>query len=181
MSKHRRHARAARRSSAGGSSRARAVHRVIRRGRYRVAAVGVLVALIIGGFTLALPRGAAAGEITVYKSRSCLCCGKWIEHMRTAGFRVTEENRDDVSAVKRQHGVPSTMYSCHTSVAAGYVIEGHVPADLVERVINERPNVAGLALPGMPAGAPGMEGVGKVTYEVLAFSRTGEPTTYAVR
>jgi hypothetical protein len=184
MSRQTRNGRTARRgtqAAPGRTSRARVARRATRRARYRVAAVGVVVALIAGGLTLVLPRGAAAGEITVYKTRSCGCCGKWIAHMRMAGFRVIEENRDDVGAVKRQQGVPSTMYSCHTSVAGGYVIEGHVPADLVERLLEERPDVVGLALPGMPAGAPGMEGAGKVPYEVLAFSRSGEPMTYAER
>lgn len=184
MSRQTRNGRAARRgmqSAPGRPPRARAARRAVRGARYRVAAVGVLVALIAGGFTLVLPRGAAAGEITVYKTRSCGCCGRWIAHVRRAGFRVIEQNREDVGAVKREHGVPGTMYSCHTSVAGGYVIEGHVPADLVERLLEERPDVVGLALPGMPAGAPGMEGAGKGPYEVLAFSRSGERMTYAER
>src|SRR5690606_28343701 len=122
-----------------------------------------------------------AGEITVYKSPTCQCCELWLRHMRRAGFEVTEENVPDVAAIKAEHGVPRTLASCHTTLVGGYVVEGHVPADLVVRLLDERPAVAGLAVPGMPVGSPGMEGIGRQPYEVLTFTSDGETAVYARR
>ena len=124
---------------------------------------------------------AYAGEITVYKSPTCVCCERWLDHMRHAGFRVTKHNVAKIAAVKAEHGVPDALGSCHTTVAGGYVIEGHVPADLVARLLEERPRVAGLAVPGMPAGSPGMEGGQRQRYDVLSFTRAGETAVYATR
>lgn len=137
--------------------------------------------LAAAAFMLTSVRPAAGAEITVYKSPTCACCGKWIRHMRDAGFRITEKNLADVVTIKKKYGVPTSLYSCHTSLAGEYVIEGHVPADLVQRLLDEQPAVTGLAVPGMPAGSPGMEGAVKEPYVVRAFARMGEVSTYAVR
>ena len=144
--------------------------------------VAILVAALLGtGWWLFTPAPAHAGEITVYKSPTCQCCGLWLRHMRRAGFEVTEKNVADAAAIKTEHGVPGALASCHTTLVGGYVVEGHVPADLVTRLLDERPPVAGLAVPGMPAGSPGMEGSGRQPYDVLTFTRDGETAVYARR
>jgi hypothetical protein len=144
--------------------------------------VAALVAALAGGaLWLASAAPAPAGVITVYKSPTCGCCKEWVAHARRAGFRVTEENVAIVAPIKAQHGVPDRLASCHTSVVGGYVVEGHVPLALVEKLLDERPAVAGVAVPGMPAGSPGMEGGGKELYDVLTFTSDGETALYARR
>ena len=121
-------------------------------------------------------------EITVYKSESCGCCAKWVEHMQKHGFRVIARNVDDLAAVKAKHGVPAALGSCHTAIVGRYVIEGHVPADVVQRLLVEKPtNVKGLAVPGMPPGSPGMESPTPQRYEVVAFDTRGGARVYARR
>src|SRR6266581_8962944 len=88
-------------------------------------------------------------EITVYKSPTCGCCKKWVEHLRAAGFQVTARDTSDLDAVMIRYAVPHDLGACHTAVVQGYVIEGHAPADLIARLLKERPKVAGLAVPGM--------------------------------
>ena len=150
-----------------------------RRARFGIAAV--VTAVLLGvSYTLFAQR-ARANEIVVYKALECSCCEEWAKHMRGEGFRVTVHQLADVAPLKKKYGVPTSMYSCHTGLVRGYVIEGHVPADLVRRLLAEQPAVVGLAVPGMPAGSPGMEGVQKDRYEVLAFTRSGERSVYAVR
>jgi len=120
---------------------------------------------------------ASAPEVTVYKSPTCGCCGKWIEHMQAAGFTVNAVDMDgeELVAIKQRHGVTRELSSCHTAVVGDYVVEGHVPADLVARLLQERPDVRGLAVPGMPIGSPGMEVPGREpdSYDVLAFDANG--------
>lgn len=111
----------------------------------------------------------AAGGVTVWKSPSCGCCGAWVDHMRRAGFTVTVHDVDDVDPVKARLGVPERLHSCHTAEVGGYVLEGHVPADSVARLLRERPAARGLAVPGMPQGAPGMETGVKDPYQVVLF------------
>ncbi|HEX2188029.1 MAG TPA: DUF411 domain-containing protein [Longimicrobiaceae bacterium] len=125
---------------------------------------------------------AASGPtITVYKSPTCGCCTKWEDHLREHGFEVVSVARNDVSPVKREHGVPQAMQSCHTGVVDGYAIEGHVPADVIRKLLAERPQVKGIAVPGMPMGSPGMEGPHKDDYEVFTFDETGPREVYAIR
>jgi hypothetical protein len=118
--------------------------------------------------------------VTVYRSPTCSCCGKWSQRMEKYGFKVTEKNLDDVTPKKREQGIPESLYSCHTAVIGAYVFEGHVPPDLVERVVRERPAFRGLAAPGMPQSAPGMD-IGHTPYEVIAFERNGKTRVYATR
>ena len=146
-----------------------------------LAATGLVTALLGAGWWLAARTPAYAGEITVYKSPTCQCCERWLQHMRQAGFRVTEQNVPNVAAVKAERGVPDELASCHTSIAGGYAIEGHVPSDLLARLLIEQPPVAGLAVPGMPAGSPGMAGGQRQRYDVLTFTRGGETAVYATR
>ena len=104
-------------------------------------------------------------------------------HLRQSGFAVKEENRTNLQPIKTQHGIPAALESCHTALVGGYVVEGHVPADLIVRLLRERPPVAGLAVPGMPAGSPGMEASGKAPdrYQIYAFDRSGKTGVFATR
>ena len=122
----------------------------------------------------------ALGTVTVYKSPTCECCERWGARMQEHGFSIKVENRVDVTPVKREHGVPDALFSCHTGLIDGYVFEGHVPPDLVQQVLRDRPAIAGLAVPGMPEGAPGME-TRSARYEVISFTRAGKTAVYAVR
>lgn len=122
---------------------------------------------------------AAQATVLVYKSPSCGCCKGWVGHMRANGFDVTVRNVDDVDPIKKSAGVPDAMISCHTAMVSGYVIEGHVPADSVQRLLAEKPDVLGLAAPGMPGGSPGMEGADREPYDVLAFKGSGAARVYA--
>ena len=132
------------------------------------------------GQAAAKSRHATAME--VYKTPTCGCCGKWVEHVKTAGFTPAVHELADLSDVKTKAGVPANLQSCHTALVAGYVIEGHVPADVIQQLLRERPKIAGLAVPGMPIGSPGMEQGARVDpYEVIAFTEDGKTSTYAKR
>lgn len=122
----------------------------------------------------------SVGAITVYKSPTCGCCSLWEAHLRKAGFEVTSKPTDDMTAIRRQFNVPEKMQSCHTAVIDGYVIEGHVPADDVKKLLRERPDVVGLAAPGMPLKSPGMqpEGEKPADYDVLSFDREGNAKVF---
>ncbi|MBI4540587.1 MAG: DUF411 domain-containing protein [Gemmatimonadetes bacterium] len=124
---------------------------------------------------------ADSAVVTVFKSPACGCCGKWVEHVRANGFRVLVRDTANVEPVKVAYGVPASARSCHTASVEGYVIEGHVPADLIRRLLQERPDVVGLAVPGMPPGSPGMEGPKPQPYDVLALRRDGSTEVYAKR
>ena len=124
---------------------------------------------------------ATAKEIVVYKSPTCGCCTKWADHMRANGFKVTTKEVNDLGAVKVRYGVAQHLSSCHTALIDGYVVEGHVPADVVERMLRERPKIAGIAVPGMPQGSPGMEqGMPPEHYDVVAFDGQGGTTVYII-
>jgi hypothetical protein len=117
--------------------------------------------------------------VLVYKTESCGCCNAWVDHLRAAGFTVDARDVADLMSIKRDAGVPASHASCHTALVDGYVVEGHVPADQIERLLAERPRIAGIAVPGMPVGSPGMDGPGARPYQVLAFDRQGVNTVYA--
>lgn len=124
--------------------------------------------------------GVGAEEVVVYKSPSCGCCKLWVDHLRANGFSVKARDVADIMPYKAANGVPPALGSCHTATVGGYTIEGHVPAGDIKRLLAERPKVAGLAVPGMPIGSPGMEqGAHKQRYEVLSFDRTGRIAVYA--
>jgi hypothetical protein len=137
-----------------------------------LARVGVLGAATVTSST-------PAPEVTVYKSPSCGCCTSWVDHLKANGFTVVVHDQDDLSDTKTMLGVPRAMTSCHTAVVAGYVIEGHVPAADLARFLKQKPKVLGLAVPGMPAGSPGMEGGKPVPYKVLTFDKDGRTTVFA--
>lgn len=124
--------------------------------------------------------GAAEGHtVTVYKNPSCTCCSAWAEHIRKAGFPVVAIDTNDLEPVKRRYGVAPEQAACHTALVNGYVIEGHVPAADIRRLLAERPAITGLAVPGMPVGSPGMEGAYKQQYKVLAFTQGKRTTVFA--
>ncbi len=115
------------------------------------------------------PEGKAV-EITVYRSPTCGCCGKWVDHLRENRFNINDVVRDDMQEVKEKYGVPRQLQSCHTAIVDGYVIEGHVPAGDIRRLLNIKPKVVGLSVPGMPVGTPGMEmGERQDPYQVISF------------
>ena len=138
------------------------------------------IAFGVVGTMLFRPQAAPAETVvTVYKSPTCGCCAKWAEHLEANGFEVIIQDVANLSAVKAEHGVPGDLQSCHTATVGGYVIEGHVPADVIRRFLAERPaGTTGLAVPGMPAGSPGMEGPPPVPYNVMAFDAAGRATVY---
>lgn len=117
--------------------------------------------------------------VEVYKSPSCGCCGKWVEHMKANGFKVVTHETDDIAPHKQRLGVPLGMGSCHTAEAGGYLIEGHVPAGDVKRLLAEKPKAKGLVSPGMPQSAPGMDLPGRQPYEILLVGRDGGTSTFA--
>lgn len=130
------------------------------------------------------PFAARKTRIAVYKSPTCGCCGNWVEYMKRNAFIVDAHDvgEDMLEQVKATAGVPSALRSCHVALAGGYAFEGHVPADLVTKVLAEKPKAAGLAVPGMPAGSPGMEMGGRHdSYQVMAFDKSGKVWVFAKR
>lgn len=141
------------------------------------------VALLVTGATLTAWRGSPAPlpVMRVVKSPTCGCCGKWVAYIRSQGFSVVVEDRAEFTDLKRRSGVTRELESCHTAFVGGYVIEGHVPADLVKKLLAEKPaGIKGLAAPGMPASAPGMDMPGQ-HYTVYAFDGQGHSKIYAQR
>ncbi len=143
----------------------------------------VLAGLALAGTLAAAARPTEQGlAMTVYKTPTCGCCAKWVEHMKAAGFKVQVQDMDDLTEIKQASGVPVRIRTCHTAVVGNYVVEGHVPADLVKKMLSEKPKVTGIAVPGMPIGSPGMEsGNEKAPHDVVLFDKTGTTTVYAKR
>jgi hypothetical protein len=126
------------------------------------------------------PAFHAPTPVTVFKDPNCGCCKLWIDHLRKHSFAVTVKDTSDIDGPKRAARVPERLYSCHTAFVGGYVVEGHVPAEDIKRLLTEKPKVAGIAVPGMPAGSPGMEvGSRRDKYDVIAFNRDGTTRVFA--
>ncbi|MCC4264374.1 DUF411 domain-containing protein [Oceanimonas baumannii] len=130
------------------------------------------LSLLLAGPALAAP------SVTVYKSPTCGCCESWVEHMRESGFEVNSIDTEQMGAVKQKAGVEPRLASCHTAHVDGYVIEGHVPAADVKRLLQQQPEVHGLSIPGMPQSAPGMDIPG-TPYEVLSFDEQGNTAVFS--
>ena len=142
--------------------------------RRRFASMALPLALI------ACVQSAAAATIEVVKSPYCGCCTQWIEYLRHEGFEVNVTEAEDVTPTARRLGVPDDLRSCHTASAGGYAIEGHVPAADIRRLLRERPAAAGIAVPGMPVGSPGMEqGDRRQAYDTILFTRDGGRRVFA--
>ena len=144
------------------------------------------IATFIGVLTAPTPilsaQAAKQTAIQVYKSPTCGCCSVWVEHMQQHGFtaRVTDLDDRSLDAIKTKHGVPRTAQSCHTALVGGYVVEGHVPATEVKRLLKEKPTVVGIAVAGMPLGSPGMEVPGRSQpYNVISFEKNGDVKVFA--
>ncbi|MBV2350385.1 DUF411 domain-containing protein [Synechococcus sp. HK05] len=133
------------------------------------------LALALAGLSVAATAPSHAAEVVAaYRSASCGCCKGWLDHIRKAGFTVQDHVVNNLPAIKRRYGVPGALGSCHTATINGYVIEGHVPVSAIQKLLKERPKVAGIAVPGMPLGSPGMEStLRSETYTVFTFTRTG--------
>jgi len=129
----------------------------------------LLITAIVGPYVYAADEPV---EITVYRSPTCGCCGKWIDHMKRNNFNVKDNIVDDMESIKAKYGVPKELASCHTAIVDGYVVEGHVPAADVMKLLKTKPKVTGLAVPGMVTGSPGMEMGGRVDpYDVMSFDK----------
>lgn len=139
---------------------------------------------VLAGLPLLLVAGRAEAQaapaIHVVKTPSCGCCTAWVTHLRQAGFRVTIAHVNDLTPTARRLGVPDDLRSCHTASVGGYAVEGHVPAADIRRLLRERPAAAGIAVPGMPMGSPGMEhGNHRERYNTVLFTRAGRRTVFA--
>jgi hypothetical protein len=122
------------------------------------------------------PAGAKTSAILVHKDPDCSCCSGWVRHLQAAGFVVTVDRTKDLRSARERLGVPADLAACHTAEVGGYVLEGHVPAVAVRRLLEKRPAATGLAVPGMPAGSPGMEGGVPQPYDVVIFGASGRQT-----
>ncbi|MDQ3211728.1 MAG: DUF411 domain-containing protein [Acidobacteriota bacterium] len=121
----------------------------------------------------------SAPEVAVFKSATCGCCVKWVDHLKANGFATTSTNVEDMGVVKAKHSVPRSVHSCHTALVGGYVIEGHVPASDIKRLLKEKPAISGIGVAGMPAGSPGMESATPQRYDVLSFDKQGQTRVYS--
>jgi hypothetical protein len=148
----------------------------------RGAAAASAATLLIGDSAVAAAATVAPPTpILVHKDASCRCCEKWVAHLRANGFQPTVRDEASMEAVKQTLGVPAALQSCHTAVVGGYVVEGHVPATDVRRLLATRPKVVGLAVPGMVTGSPGMEVPGRAAerYDVVSFDAAGRTGVFA--
>lgn len=147
---------------------------------FRTAAITILTAAALASSAPhAQVKAGAAPQLRVYKSPTCGCCANWVKYMQTNGFTATTTEMADVTPIKVQNAVPSRAYSCHTTLVGGYVIEGHVPVEDIRRLLKEKPAIAGLAAPGMPAGSPGMDVPNSPAYDVVAFDKSGKISVWA--
>jgi hypothetical protein len=127
---------------------------------------------------VSLQLGAAAPEVRVFKTATCGCCKKWVEHLKASGFAVTVTEVASTAEYRKKYGVPEALQSCHTAVVNGYSLEGHVPAADIQRLLKSGAKAKGLAVPGMPMGSPGMEGPRSDPYAVMLFDSAGKTSVY---
>lgn len=140
----------------------------------------VLLAAALAGAAGIGPVLAAGDDVTMYKDPNCGCCGKWADHMRANGFAVKEIATQNMGAVKQSAGVPQALGSCHTARVGAYIVEGHVPAADVRRMLADKPPIVGISAPGMPQGSPGMEGPYPADrYDVVSFDRDGTTRVFS--
>jgi hypothetical protein len=139
--------------------------------------VGLALLVGVGSFAAFRPQSEPTPDlplVQVWRSPTCGCCHLWVQHLEEEGFDVEVNDVMDMATVKREHGVPGHLQSCHTALVDGYLVEGHVPAADMKRLLTERPEVAGISVPGMPVGSPGMEqGDEREPYSVFAFQKDG--------
>jgi hypothetical protein len=138
--------------------------------------IGMLLAFFL---SVGAASAQSAARVDVFKSPSCGCCEKWVEHLRSNGFDVVATNVNDVAARRKSLGMADRFASCHTATVGGYVIEGHVPAEDIAKLLKEKPHALGLAAPGMPQGSPGMETLFSQPYNTLLVHSDGSATVFA--
>ena len=142
-------------------------------------AVFTAVALSLLAFSIALADDGIVKDIVVYKNPECGCCTKWVRYLENRGYNVTVESTRDVFEIKQRLGVPEKLAACHTAVIDGYVIEGHITHRDIKRLLLFRPDITGIAVPGMPIGTPGMErGDSKEPYQVISFDAQGNSEVF---
>lgn len=137
--------------------------------------------LLLGVAALAgRPTTAAAvlPTVTLYKNPECDCCGMWAKHLRASGYEVNVLMREDMDPIKLRAGVPDDLATCHTAFIGDYVVEGHVPLPAIEKMLKERPKILGIAVPGMPAGSPGMPTINKEPFQAITFDADGKQTVF---
>jgi hypothetical protein len=141
----------------------------------------IIVAVVFASIGAAVAQRGQQPVVEVYKSPTCGCCSKWVDHLRAHGFTVKTTDTEAIDDLKAKHQIPQAARSCHTALVGGYVVEGHVPAGDVQRLLKERPAIAGIAVPGMPIGSPGMEvpGMKAQPFNVVAFTKQGATTVFA--
>lgn len=141
------------------------------------------LSLTVGAMTLAAVPAFAASSlptVEVFKNPSCGCCGAWVDHLKAAGFPVKVTEVGDTTAIRKRYGFPDRFGSCHTGIVNGYVVEGHVPAADIKRLLASKPAAIGMAVPGMPVGSPGMEvGDRKDPYDVFLIDKSGRESVFA--
>ena len=148
--------------------------------RSLLVAAGTLSASVLVAVLIALRPAYAGEEMIVYKSPYCGCCGAWVKHVQKAGLRVRVINRADMASIREKLGMPADLASCHIAAIDGYIVEGHVPADAIKKLLAERPDAVGLFAPGMPLGSPGMESPdGAASYDVILLHRNGSREVFA--
>lgn len=171
-------------SPSGGDSKVELTHLRDMTMRLHRLRLGLLAPVTVAGVAVAgmattatlLPQASAQPlpQVTAYRTASCGCCKGWLQHMRANGFQVRDVVVADLGAIKRRLGIPAQLSSCHSAQVAGFALEGHIPASDVRLLLRKRPAVAGIALPGMPLGSPGMESAyGKEPFTVMSFTRDG--------
>jgi len=153
----------------------------------KISGLLVLGVVLLIGAGLAMNKPVQAepevADIVVYKSPTCGCCKKWVSHVQDNGFAVEAHNVKNLNVIKSEAGVPRNLQSCHTAKVGGYIIEGHVPADLIAKLLKEKPAIKGLSVPGMVTGSPGMEMPGRPAdaYNVVTIEHDGSSKIYASR
>ncbi|MDH3229261.1 MAG: DUF411 domain-containing protein [Alphaproteobacteria bacterium] len=149
-----------------------------RRRTLRLIGTGMFAGLAALGARPLMVGAATLPPVTIYKDPNCGCCGIWTTYLRERGFKVKVVMTGDMDPVKRKARVPYDLQTCHTAFMGDYVVEGHVPLPAITRLLDERPKVLGIAVPGMPAGSPGMPSVDPEPYEVFTFAANGSQSVY---
>ena len=147
--------------------------------RYAVPAVALVA--FLGAGQAPAKKAPAARSIVVYKTPTCGCCTTWVDHLKAAGFAPMVHTVQTMTEAPIRKRGPAALHSCHTATLEGYVVEGHVPADVIQKLLREKPRVEGIAVPGMPAGSPGMESSRPEPYDVVTFDASGKTAVFAKR
>lgn len=141
--------------------------------------IRLVPAIVLALLSATMAFAQATPHVEVFKSASCGCCGGWVEHLRQNGFKVTAHDVGDVPAARKKLGMPDRLGSCHSAKVGGYAIEGHVPAADIRRLLKEKPQALGLAVPSMPPGSPGMESASPIPYDTLLVARDGTTRVFS--